>query len=329
MDFKLNLDFGNSLKVKKTTPLSLTEVYDVLIIGGGPAGLNAALYAKRKGLSVGLISKKTGGLVMDTSTVENYLGYSLLRGEDLVNKFLEHVQTLDIPILEDVDVTQLNTLALGLHEVSLTNGNCYKTKTVLIATGSKPKKLLVIGEDEFANKGVSYCAICDGPLYRGKNVVVAGGGNSAVEAAIDLSKLAQSVTLVHRSKLRADSIMLEVLYKTSNITVKLETQILEIIGDTLVNGVLVKDKLTNIEEVIRTDGIFVEIGHQPNSQAFKDIVSTTEQSEIIINEKNECSTPGIFAAGDVTTIPFKQIIIAASEGAKAALSISDYLNKSL
>lgn len=320
MELKLNL--GG----KKDKVLDLSKTYDLLIVGSGPAGLNAALYAKRKGLEVGIIGKKSGGQVLDTTSVENYLGFEFKTGEDLVKEFTSHVSSLEVPVLKDVEVSSI-VKSEELFEIKLTHGESAKTRAVIIATGSKPRRLGVKGEDEFLGKGVAYCAICDGPLFEGLDVVVAGGGNSAVEAAIDLAKIAAKVTLVHRSQLRADQIVIDKLKSYENVDIRLETEIIEVKGAALMSGVLTKDKATGEETFIDANGLFVEIGYLPNSTFVKGLLELNPRDEIKINTLNETSVPGIFAAGDVTDIPYKQVVISAAEGAKAALTANDYINR--
>lgn len=320
MDLKLNMDLGTKQAFDKTIK------YDLLIIGSGPAGLNAALYAKRKGLEVGVVGRKNGGQVIDTTSVENYLGFEFETGEGLIKAFNAHVDTLKIPMLKDVDVVSIQQVNLDF-EFKLSTGETLSAKSVILATGSKPRHLDVKGEEAFAGKGVAYCAICDGPLFEGLDVVVAGGGNSAVEAAIDLSKIANSVTVVHRSQFRADKILVDKLMTLKNVKIMLETEILEVYGEQLVKGIQVKDKKTGETSTVEASGVFVEIGYLPNSGFVKDFVAQNNRGEITVNALNETSVAGVFAAGDVTDTPYKQIIVAASEGAKAALSANDYINR--
>lgn len=307
--------------------LNKDVLYDVLIIGGGPAGLNAALYSKRKGANVGIISKDLGGAVVDTSSVENYLGYITLSGIELAQKFQEHVNELNVPLDNYSTVVSINVSEdKKIKEVILEDGSSYKTKVVIIATGSKPRKLNVPGETEFTAKGVTYCAICDGPFFADMDVVVAGGGNSALEAAIDLAKIANKVTIVHRSQFRADQIVIDQLKKYENVEIHLNTEIKEIIGNKFAGGVKVLDKNNNEEFTIEANGIFIEIGYLPNSTPFKDLLELNQKGEIIVDSVGRTNVEGIYAAGDVTDTPYKQIIVAASEGAKCALSANDYLN---
>lgn len=318
MSLEINLNVSNK------NELDMEKVYDILIIGGGPAGLNAALYSKRKGLDVGIISYDLGGQVMDTSSVENYLGFPSISGEGLMKKFIDHVNILNVPYLEYVHVKDIKKS--DLIEIHLEDGNTFKSKSVIIATGSKPRKIGIPGELEYSNKGVCYCAICDGPLFADEEVVVAGGGNSAVEAAIDLSKIAKKVTLVHRSNFRADKILVDQLLTLDNVQIKLETQILEVIGDKFMKGLIVKDKLENKEYTIEAAGLFVEIGYLPNSDHFKNILALNSKGEIIVDKYGRTNIDGIFAAGDVTDTPYKQIIMSAGDGAKCALSANEYIN---
>lgn len=325
MSFSFQIDLKKDFGKKDQSILHMDTVYDLLIIGGGPAGLNAALYAKRKGLEVGILTKRKGGLLLDTSTVDNYLGIKEMSGEAMAEEFLQHVNDLKVPMKDDSDVIQYGRDG-DLHLLTLYSGEIFRAKTILIATGSNPRHLGVPGEDAYAGKGVAYCAICDAPLFKDKDVFIAGGGNSAVESALDLGKVARSVTLVHRSQLRADNILVEKLHEDPKITVHLETQILSIFGDEGMKGIRVLDKKTGEERELFADGLFIEIGHVPNLGPFKDILSLNDRQEILVDEKNHTSLPGVFAAGDVTNLPYKQIILAAADGAKAALSMNEYLN---
>lgn len=285
------------------------------------------LFIQKKGANVGIISKDLGGAVVDTSSVENYLGYKSLTGFELGQKFKEHVQELEVPIDEFQTVESIRVNEDKPKEVVLSDGSSYKSKTVIITTGSKPRKLGVPVEAEFTTKGVCYCAICDGPFFADEEVIVAGGGNTAVEAAIDLSKIASKVTIIHRSQFRADKILVDQLEKIENVEIHLNTEIKEIYGDKFFGGVKVLDKNNNEEYSIEASGIFIEIGYTPNSAPFKDLLELNEQGEIIVDKVGRTSIEGIYAAGDVTDTPYKQIIVAASEGAKCALVANEYLNK--
>ncbi len=320
MNFNLSMNL-KSANVSKSTGLKTEVLYDLIVIGGGPAGLNAALYAKRKGLQVGVIAKSLGGQVKDTSSVENYLGTLSLSGETLVENFVDHLKSLEVPVSEGQMVVGYEFLeGIEIHQLTLEYGEVYQSKTVLLAMGSTPRKLGVAGEKEFLGKGVAYCAICDGPLFKGKEVIIAGGGNAAVEAALDLGKIASKVKLIHRSQLRADQILIDELEQKENIEVLLETKIEAILGSERVSGVKIHEG-----RIVEADGVFVEIGYVPNVGVFKNSVTLNAKGEIDIDSKNKTNISGVFAAGDVTNVPYKQIVIAAAEGAKAALSINEYL----
>lgn len=321
---ELNLNLGSLGLGAKKNEVDLEKEHDLVVIGGGPAGINSALYGARKGLRVVIVTDRLGGQVLDTTSVENYLGFDSISGEGLIENFKKHMETLEIPVINNTKVTEI-VENNKYKSVVLDDGRVIISKTVIIATGSKPRNLGVPGEEEYRNRGVAYCAICDGPLFQGLKVVVAGGGNSAVEAAIDLSKICEKVTIVHRSEFRADKIVLDKLNEIGNIDVMLKTKIKEIQGEKLMNRIIVEvgDELKNLE----VDGLFVEIGYLPNSDFVKNILETTEKGEIKIDSLNKTSVGGIFAAGDVTNTPYKQIVVSAGEGAKAALSANDYINK--
>lgn len=321
MSLNFNFSFQEPNQKNKPSP---DIIYDILVIGGGPSGLNAALYGARKGRKVALIAKRAGGQLLNTSQVDNYLGHWELSGEELSEKFRDHVDQLEVPILEDAEVKNI-TKSNGRFTVELNDGSAYQALTLITTLGSNPRKLGVKGEFEFASRGVAYCAICDAPLYKGKDVLIAGGGNSAVEAAIDVAMVANKVTLVHRSQLRADKILIDKLMSNPKITVHVETQILEIVGDKAMTGVRVLDKKTNQERVIEGDGLFIEIGNIPNTDLIKHLVSLNDKNEVIVDEKGQTDCPGLFASGDMTVSPYKQIIIAAADGAKAALAANEYL----
>jgi len=319
----MGLEFD--LSVKKKNTFDYDKVYDLAIIGGGPGGLSAALYAKRKGIDIVLVSGTIGGQVSDTSSVENYLGIESMSGEEMVKAFKKHVESYDVPMLDSIRV---NSIEQGKEKIlMLDNGKKLKSKTVIIGTGSLNRKLGVPGEDKYYGKGVTYCAICDGPLFTDMDVMVAGGGNSAVEAAIDLSKTASSVKLVQRSVLRADQVLIDRMESLDNVELYIGHQIKEVKGDNLVSAVVAKNKETGEDVTFETSALFVEIGYIPNTKFVEDLIELNDANEIVINDRNETSEKGIFAIGDATTVPYKQIIIAASEGAKAALSAVDYLNK--
>jgi thioredoxin-disulfide reductase len=311
---------------KRPIPSIFNEVtlWDILVIGGGPAGLNAALYAQRKGFKVAIISKEIGGQLHNTSTVDNYLGIPMTEGKHLSDNFLRHLETLQVPLYLDVSVQSLKKMD-NHFIIDLDNGVTLTSKTILLATGGQPRQLGIPGELEFANKGVSYCTTCDAPFFKDKHVIVAGGGNSAAEAVLDLAVWAKKITVVHRSQWRADKIILEQLNKLKQVTIHLETQLLRAEGDQTLKRVVVLDKKTNTQSMIETDGLFIQIGLLANSKLVKDLVPLTPNGEVIVNQDFMTNLPGLFAAGDVTHHPFKQIVIAVGDGAKAALAIQQYL----
>lgn len=317
------MSFNFSVPQPKQT---LEALYDVVIIGAGPAGLTSAIYSKRKGLSTLVIGEKIGGQIKDTTSVENYTGFEMITGEGLAHEFQKHVESLNVPIREYVLVDKLEDLG-AVKRLTLDDGTSVDAKAVILATGSKSKKLGVPGEDTFYGRGVTYCAICDGPLFQDRRVIVAGGGNSAIEAAVDLAKIAEHVTVIHRSQLRADQIVIDQLKKFNNVTILLETQILEVQGERMVKGVRALDKASGSELFVESSGVFIEIGYLPNSEWLKGAVELNERNEVVVNNHGETSVPGIFAAGDLTQVPYKQVVVAAGEGAKAALSANDYINR--
>lgn len=332
----LGLDFGMGMNPGAGLNLALnmfgtgreadpSTVYDLIIVGAGPAGLNAALYASRKGLRVAVLAERIGGQVLDTTAVENWLGVNRIGGEDLMRRYENHVREYEVPITGNVRIESIATA--DVKEVRTSDGRVFRAKGLVLATGTLPRKLGVPGEKELAGHGVSYCAICDGSFYRGRDVVVVGGGNAAVGAAIDLARIARSVKVVQRSNLRADKVLLDRLSGLLNVEVLLWTSILAIEGEREVTGIRVQDAITGESRVIATDGVFIEIGHIARSEFLKDLLETTSHGEVIVGENGETSIPGIFAAGDVTTVPYKQIIIAAADGARAALKANEWINR--
>jgi len=320
--FNFNLNKSNS-----NSKFSSDLLWDTLIVGGGPSGLNAGLYLIRKGKNVGVLTSEIGGQLHNTSDVDNYIGLKKLKGSELSSSFLDHVNDLELPIMQDATVTNI-VKQKNIFLITLESGIVLKSKTVLFATGGSPRKLNVSGEKTYQNKGVSYCTTCDAPFFKGKHVVVAGGGNSAAEAVIDLVPYASKISVIHRSQWRADEILLEKLKQIKDLDVHLNSQILEIKGDNnSMRSISFLDKNRNIKKEMNAEGLFVEIGNIPNSKIIRDLVETNSSGEIIVNDLQETSLIGMYASGDVTNQPFKQIIIAAGEGAKAALSINKYLNK--
>ncbi len=311
---------------KKAIPpaFETISVWDLLVVGGGPSGMNAALYAQRKGLNVGILTKEIGGQLHNTSTVDNYLGLPMTEGKDLSSTFLKHLEQLSVPIYNEAFITKIEKVN-DLFHVHLDHGAVYQSKTILLSTGGQPRMLNIPGEKTFANKGVSYCTTCDAPFFKGKHVVVAGGGNSAAEAVLDLVAWASHITVVHRSQWRADAITLKKMQGIQHLTVNLETQILEVHGDKTMTGVTVFNKKTNTKQFIQADGLFIEIGLIANSILVKDLVKLSDKNEVLVNDQFMTSLPGLFAAGDVTQHPYKQIVIAVGDGAKAALAIHQYI----
>ena len=317
----------SSASLKEAEKISKKETYDVLVIGGGPAGASAAIYSARKGIRTGIIAERFGGQVMDTLGIENFISVKATEGPKLVAALEEHVKEYEVDImnLQRAKSVQKNDLN-SLFEIELENGGKLKSKSVIIATGARWRELNVPGEKEFKGKGVAYCPHCDGPLFKGKHVAVIGGGNSGVEAAIDLANIVGHVTLFEfASELKADDILQKRLYSLSNVDVILNAQTTEVIGADKVSGMIYLDRKSNEKKTIELEGIFIQIGLLPNTDFVKNTVDLSKFGEIMVDHHNQSSLPGLFAAGDVTTVPYKQIIIAMGEGAKASLGAFDYL----
>ncbi|ENO95209.1 alkyl hydroperoxide reductase subunit F [Thauera phenylacetica B4P] len=308
--------------------LSEKPAFDVLVVGGGPAGAAAAIYAARKGIRTGVVAERFGGQVMDTMAIENFISVKYTEGPKLVASLEEHVKEYE------VDVMNLQRVAgvvpgENLHEVRMENGASLKAKTVIVATGARWREMNVPGEKEFRGKGVAYCPHCDGPLFKGKRVAVIGGGNSGVEAAIDLAGVVAHVTLLEfADDLRADAVLQKKLYSLPNVAVIKSAQTTRVTGTEKVDGLVYKDRNTNAEHRVELEGIFVQIGLLPNTDFLKGTVELSRFGEVIVDAKGQTSVPGIFSAGDCTTVPYKQIIIAMGEGAKASLSAFDHLIRS-
>ncbi len=310
---------------KKAAALSEKEAFDVLIVGGGPAGAAAAIYAARKGIRTGVLADRFGGQVLDTLAIENYVSLKATDGPKFAVALEEHVKDYDVDIMN----TQRASKVVGgsLIEVHTESGAVLKSKSVIIATGARWREINVPGEKEYKNHGVAYCPHCDGPLFKGKRVSVIGGGNSGVEAAIDLAGLVKEVTLIEfGNELRADAVLQRKLMSLPNVKVIKSAQTTEIHGDgKIVNGLSYKDRNTGAIHRIDLEGVFVQIGLIPNSEFLKGSIDLSAHGEIEIDARGHTSMPGVFAAGDVTTVPFKQIVIAVGEGAKASLAAFDYL----
>jgi alkyl hydroperoxide reductase subunit F len=301
-------------------------MYELIIIGGGPAGMTAAVYAARKKLHVVLISYDIGGQVLWSAGIENYMGYQFIEGLELMKKFEEQVKQFPLDIKTGGRVSNLSRIDGGF-EVKTDNGEIYQAKAAIIATGKRPRQLNVPGEEKLRSRGVTYCAICDGPLFAGENVAVIGGGNSALEAADDMVKIAEHVYLVSLTPLTGDQILIDKVKGANNLTMFLEHEVLEVKGESHVEGVKVRDLKSKQERELGVSGIFIEIGLIPNSEPFKGIVRLNRLGEIEVNCANETGVLGLLAAGDVTNVPEKQIVVAAGEGAKAALQAHRYLQR--
>ncbi|AMO37649.1 alkyl hydroperoxide reductase subunit F [Thauera humireducens] len=309
--------------------LSDKAAFDVLVVGGGPAGAAAAIYAARKGIRTGIVAERFGGQVMDTMAIENFISVKYTEGPKLVASLEEHVKEYEVDVMNLQRVAKVvpgSEDGTTLAEVQLENGATLKSRTVIVATGARWREMNVPGEKEFRGKGVAYCPHCDGPLFKGKRVAVIGGGNSGVEAAIDLAGVVAHVTLLEfADELRADAVLQKKLYSLPNVTVIKSAQTTEVTGTDKVNGLVYKDRKTDETHRIELEGIFVQIGLLPNTDFLKGSLELSRFGEIIVDAKGQTSVPGVFAAGDCTTVPYKQIIIAMGEGAKASLSAFDHL----
>jgi alkyl hydroperoxide reductase subunit F len=303
-------------------------VYDLIIIGGGPAGMTAAVYAARKKVDTLLISYDIGGQGLTSWLVENYMGYQFIGGRELMQKFEEQLKQFPTSVKIEVGktVAKLSKLSGGF-EVKTDDGQTYQARVIILATGKSPRKLGVPGENELLGRGVTYCAICDGPVFVDLNVAIIGGGNSALEAANDMVKIARHVYLISLVALTADEILIDRIKSASTATILLEHEVLEIKGDNRVQGIRIRELKSKQEKELAVDGVFIEIGLIPNSGLLKELVTPNRLGEIQVNCASETGVPGIFGAGDVTSVPDKQIVIAAGEGAKAALQAHRYLQR--
>lgn len=314
---------------REAAKLNAKAPYDVLILGGGPAGAAAAVYAARKGIRVGVAAERFGGQVNDTMAIENYISVLETDGPKLAAALEAQVRHYEVDImnLQRADQVIPATEPGGLISVQMANGGSLKSRSVILSTGARWRNVNVPGEAEYKNKGVAYCPHCDGPLFKGKRVAVIGGGNSGVEAAIDLAGVVEHVTLVEfADALKADAVLVNKLKSLANVNIHVNAQTTEITGDgQKVNGLRFKDRITGEEHAVPLAGVFVQIGLVPNTDFLKGTVSLSRFGEIVIDDKCHTNVPGVFAAGDVTTVPYKQIVIAAGEGSKAALSAFDYL----
>lgn len=306
--------------------------YELLVVGGGPAGAAAAIYSARKGIRTGVVADRFGGQVLDTMSIENFISVTETEGPKFAAALEQHVKTYDVDIVNLQRAEKLipPSAETPYTQIKLASGATLKAKTIVLATGARWREVNVPGEREYGNRGVAYCPHCDGPLFKGKRVAVIGGGNSGVEAAIDLAGIVKHVTLLEfAAELRADAVLLRKLHSLSNVTVHTNAQTTEITGDgNKVHGLTFRDLKSNKPKQVELEGVFVQIGLIPNTEWLKGTLELSRHGEIIVDARGQTSIPGVFAAGDVTTVPFKQIVIAVGEGAKAALSAFDYLIRS-
>ena len=314
---------------KEARKINQKDAFDVLVIGGGPAGSAAAIYAARKGISTGIAAERFGGQVADTMGIENLISVPYTEGPKLVAAMEQHVNEYDVDIMNMQRAEKLIPAEQtgGLHEVRLANGGSLKARTVILSTGARWRQMGVPGEEEYRNKGVAYCPHCDGPLFKGKRVAVIGGGNSGVEAAIDLAGIVGHVTLIEfGEQMRADEVLQKKLRSLNNVKIITSGQTTEVVGtDGKVSGLNYTDRTTGESHHVELEGVFVQIGLVPNTEWLKGDIELSQHGEIIVNDRNETSIPGVFAAGDATTVPYKQIVISMGEGSKAALSAFDFL----
>jgi NADH-dependent peroxiredoxin subunit F len=310
---------------RESVKLSAKAPYDVLVVGGGPAGAAAAIYAARKGIRTGIAAERLGGQLLDTVGIENFISVKETQGHKLASGFEQHVTTYDVDVM---NLQRAEALVPGeLIEVKLAGGASLKARSVVIATGARWREINVPGEREYRNRGVAYCPHCDGPLFKGKHVAVVGGGNSGVEAAIDLAGLVSHVTLIEFDpQLRADAVLTRRLLSLANVTVVTHAQTTEVIGDgQRVIGLKYKDRGSGETRHVELAGVFVQIGLVPNTDWLKGTVKLSPRGEVEVDARGQTSVPGVFAAGDCTVVPYKQIVIAVGEGAKASLSAFDHL----
>ncbi|GAB3626091.1 alkyl hydroperoxide reductase [Pandoraea terrae] len=324
------LDSGAQARAAKA--LADKPVYDMLIVGGGPAGAAASIYAARKGIVTGVVAERFGGQVLDTMAIENFVSVTHTEGPKFATALEQHVKTYDVDVIDAqrADALVPATTAGAVHEVHLASGAVLKARTVVLATGARWREIGVPGERDYRNRGVAYCPHCDGPLFKGKRVAVVGGGNSGVEAAIDLAGIVREVTLIeYGPQLRADEVLQRKLRSLPNVRVIMNAQTTEITGDgRKVDGLVYRDRESGETVNVPLEGVFVQIGLVPNTEWLRGTVELSRHGEIVVDAKGATSVPGIFAAGDVTTVPFKQIVIAVGEGAKASLGAFDYLIRS-
>ncbi|MEO5565319.1 MAG: alkyl hydroperoxide reductase subunit F [Luteimonas sp.] len=321
------LDSGSA--AREAGKIRNKDPFDVLVIGGGPAGAAAAVYAARKGIRTGVAAERFGGQVLDTMSIENFISVQYTEGPKFAVALEQHVREYDVDVMNLQRANQLipATEPGGLIEIKLDNGASLKSRSVVLSTGARWRQMGVPGEDQYRNKGVAYCPHCDGPLFKGKRVAVIGGGNSGVEAAIDLAGIVEHVTLLEfDSSLRADEVLQRKLRSLPNVDVLVSAQSTEVLGDgQKVVALVYKDRNTDAVHSIELAGIFVQIGLLPNTEWLRGTLALSPRGEIVIDERGATSVPGVFAAGDATTVPYKQIVIAMGAGSTAALSAFDHL----
>ncbi len=325
-DIVAKLDSGAAQRDAKR--LNAKPVFDMLIVGGGPAGAAAAVYAARKGIRTGVVAERFGGQTLDTLGIENFISVKETEGPKFAAALEQHVREYEVDVMAAQRAEKLVTGEVGDPiAVQLANGAVLKARSVIISTGARWREVNVPGEREYRNRGVAYCPHCDGPLFKGKRVAVIGGGNSGVEAAIDLAGIVAEVTLLEFApQLRADAVLVNKLRSLPNVRVHTNAQTTEITGaDGKVNGLAYTDRASGASQHVALEGVFVQIGLQPNTEWLKGTLELSRHGEIVVDARGATSLPGVFAAGDVTTVPFKQIIIAAGDGAKAALGAFDHL----
>jgi alkyl hydroperoxide reductase subunit F len=301
------------------------EVFDVLIIGAGPAGLTAGVYCARKLLKTLIISENIGGQASESWAIENYMGYRMITGDDLMSKFEEQVRLLDLHL--EIDKVLILDRSGNEFIVNTATGAAYRARAVILAQGKQPRKLGVDGEERYLGRGLSVCSTCDGPLFRDKVVAIVGGGNSALQSAVEMSGIAREVHLVVRSTIKADESYIKVYEQKANIVTHTNSIVSKLQGNSMLTGITLKDRTSGKETELSVDGVFAEIGWIPNTAFLEGFVEMNQEKEVIIDVDCHTSVPGILAAGDITNIRTKQIITAAGEGAKAALSAYDYLIK--
>lgn len=316
---------------READAIARKDPFDVLVVGGGPAGAAAAIYAARKGIRTGVAAERFGGQVLDTMAIENFISVAHTEGPKLAAQLEQHVRDYDVDVMNLQRATALVPAgADGLVEVKLENGASLKSKTVVLSTGARWRQMGVPGEDQYRNRGVAYCPHCDGPLFKGKRVAVIGGGNSGVEAAIDLAGIVAHVTLIEfDARLRADEVLQRKLRSLENVRIITSAQTTEVLGDGgKVTGLVYRDRVGGDAHRLALEGVFVQIGLLPNTEWLEGTVALSPRGEIVVDDRGQTSVAGVFAAGDCTTVPYKQIVIAMGEGSKAALAAFDHLIRS-